>query len=65
MIERVAKKLQVDFPQFRRHLKVMVRGALKRLGTYSADMAVATSRIIEHFDVIEQVGTCIIPRSID
>jgi len=30
----------MDFPRFCRHLQVVVRGAFKRLGTYTSDVAV-------------------------
>lgn len=39
-------RVRLKFPRFRRHLKVMVRNALKRLWTYAADMAEAARRII-------------------
>ena len=55
----------VDFPWFSRHLKVMVRGAFKRLGTYSADMAMPTLRIIKQLDVIKQVCSCFFSGRID
>jgi hypothetical protein len=45
----------LDFPWFRRHSVVAVWSALKRLGTYVANMTMATSRMIEHFDVIEHI----------
>ena len=33
--------ISMEFPWFRRHLKVMVRSAFKRLGTYAADIAMS------------------------
>ena len=59
------KNNRVDFPRFCRHLKVMVRGAFKRLGTYSADMAMPTLRIIKQLDVIKQVCSCFFSGRID
>ncbi len=33
------------------------RGVFKRLGTDATEMAVTTGSVVEHFDVIEHVGS--------
>ena len=57
--------LSLDCTRLGRQFPASRRGAFKRLGTDAAEMAVATGSVVEHLDIVEDIGSGEIARFVD